>query len=267
MKRNPVVAGKFYPQTEASLKKILSSLIDIDSEKQDIKGVILPHAGYVYSGQVAGATISKIEIKKTAVILGTNHTGLGSPFSIMTKGSWLTPLGEAKVDSEIAVSMLKSGGLLKDDSAAHTYEHSIEVVVPFLQYIRSDIKIVPIIISNADIKKYQQLGNDIAEGFKKVGRSAVFIASTDFTHYESRESAEKKDRLAIDAILSLDDERLFKVVKEGNISMCGSAPTCVLISVCKNLGAGHAGLVKYQTSGDITNDYSSVVGYAGMVIW
>ncbi|MBU1887662.1 MAG: AmmeMemoRadiSam system protein B [Candidatus Omnitrophica bacterium] len=265
--RKPVVAGQFYPQTEASLKKMLAGLVVTGSEKQEVKGVILPHAGYVYSGSVAGATISKVEIKKTAVILGTDHTGAGSPFSIATKGSWLTPLGEVKIDYEIAESILKTSELLKDDSRGHAGEHSIEVELPFLQYVRGDIKIVPIIISRGDIKKYQQLAIDIVEGFKKVGRSAIFIASTDFTHYESKESAEAKDRLAIEAIVSLDEERLFRVIEENKISMCGSAPTCVLLSACKKLGAKQAGLVKYQTSGDITGDYSSVVGYAGMVLW
>lgn len=267
MIRKPVVAGQFYPQTEAGMIKMLSRMIEAAPEKQEVKGVIMPHAGYVYSGYVAGATISKVDIKKTAVILGTNHTGVGKPFSIMTKGTWMTPLGEVKIDAEIAESILKESSVLEEDALSHLYEHSIEVEVPFLQYLRKDIKIVPIIISNGDIKKYQKLGSEIAHGFKKIGRAALFIASTDFTHYESKGSAEEKDRLAIDAILALDEERLFRLVKEINISMCGLAPTCTFISVCKNLGAQKAGLVKYQTSGDVSGDYTSVVGYAGMVIW
>jgi AmmeMemoRadiSam system protein B len=267
MIRKPVVSGQFYPQTEEGINKMLSKLIDMTSEKQDAKGVIMPHAGYIYSGPVAGLTISKVNVKKTAIILGTDHTGAGSPFSIMTKGTWLTPLGEAKIDTEIAESILKESALLKEDELSHLYEHSIEVEVPFLQYIRKDIKIVPIGISRGNIKEYQQLGLEIAEGFKKIGRSALFIASTDMTHYESKDRAEEKDRLAIDAILALDEEKLFQVVEKNNISMCGVAPTCALINICKNLGAQKSGLVKYQTSGDISGDYSSVVGYAGFVIW
>jgi len=267
MIRKPVVAGQFYPQTEDGINKMLSKMIDPSLEKQEAKGIIMPHAGYVYSGYVAGATISRVAIKKTAVILGTNHSGAGEPFGIMTKGSWLTPLGEAKIDCEIAESILKESSLLKEDSLSHLYEHSIEVEVPLLQYLRKDIKIVPIVISRSDIKQYQQLGKEIAAGFKKIGRSALFIASTDMTHYESKEAAEEKDRLAIDAMLALDEERLFRVVEEKGISMCGVAPTCVLINACKSLGAQKSGLVKYQTSGDISGDYSSVVGYAGMVLW
>jgi len=268
MIRRPVVAGQFYPQTEASLRKMLAGLVDPASEKQDAIGVIMPHAGYVYSGQVAGLTISKVELKKTVIILGTNHTGSGEKFSIMTGGSWATPLGEVKIDSEIAGSILKEGGLLKEDALAHLQEHSIEVEIPFLQYLNGDIKIVPIVISSlAGLSECQRLGEDIANGFKKIGRSGLFMASTDMTHYESAETAKEKDRLAINAVLELDEKKLFDIVKEKGLSMCGLPAACVLISVCKNLGAKKAGLVKYQTSGDISGDYASVVGYAGMIIW
>lgn len=267
MLRKPVVAGQFYPQTESSLNKMLSKLIDAKSEKQEVKGIVMPHAGYIYSGHVAGATISKVEVKKTVIILGTNHTGSGRPFGIMTRGSWMTPLGEVKIDTEIAEAVLKESTLLEEDILSHLYEHSIEVEIPFFQYVRKDIKIVPIVVSASGIKIYQKLGEEIATGFKKIGRAALFVASTDFTHYESKEDAEKKDRLAIDAILALDEERLFQEVTEKNISMCGVAPTCALISACKELGAEKAGLVKYETSGDISGDYTSVVGYAGLLIW
>ena len=267
MIRRPAFAGQFYPQTETSLRKMLSGLIEPVSEKQDAIGVIMPHAGYVYSGQVAGATISKIALKKTVIILGVNHTGQGERFSIMTSGSWMTPLGEVKIDSEIAESILKESILLKDDSVAHMYEHSIEVELPFLQYLEKDTRIVPIVMSEGKLSEYQKLGEEIVNGFKKIGRSGLFMASTDMTHYESKEVAQEKDMLAIDAILDMDEEKLFNAVKAKGLSMCGLSAACVLISACKRLGAKKAGLVKYQTSGDTSGDYSSVVGYAGMVIW
>jgi len=267
MIRKPVVSGKFYPQTENSLNKMLAKMIDPSLTKEEVIGLVLPHAGYIYSGYVAGATISRADIKKTAIILGTDHTGMGSPFSIITKGSWFTPLGEVKIDTEIAESILRGSSILKEDELSHLYEHSIEVQLPFLQYIRKDIKIVPVNISRAELKELQQLAIEIAEGFKKVGRSGIFIASTDMTHYEPREVAERNDKMAIEAMLALDEERLFTVVEKNNISMCGLSPTCTLIKICKTLDAGHATLVKYQTSGDTTGDYSSVVGYAGIMIW
>jgi len=268
MIRKPVWAGQFYPQTEISLRKMLSGLIEPASEKQNAIGIIMPHAGYVYSGQVAGLTISKVEIKNTAIILGTNHTGSGEKFSIMTKGSWATPLGEVKIDSEIASSILKESLLIKEDSLAHLQEHSIEVEIPFLQYLKNDVRIVPISISPyAELEECRQIGEGIANGFSKVGRAGLVIASTDMTHYESKEAAEAKDRLAIDAILDMNEEKLYNLVKKNNLSMCGLPAACVLINVCKRLGAKKSGLVKYQTSGDISGDYSSVVGYAGMIIW
>jgi len=176
MIRKPVVAGQFYPQTEPALNKMLSGLVDASSEKQEARGIIMPHAGYVYSGQVAGATVSKVNLKKTAILLGTNHTGTGKPFAIMTKGSWMTPLGEAKIDTEIAESILKESENLKEDALSHLSEHSIEVEVPFLQYLKKDIKIVPITISFDDISKYQALGKEIAEGFKKNRERRAFCS-------------------------------------------------------------------------------------------
>ncbi|MFA4992148.1 MAG: AmmeMemoRadiSam system protein B [Candidatus Omnitrophota bacterium] len=266
MIRKAVMAGQFYPQTENGLKKMLSGLIDPAEKKQNAIGVIMPHAGYVYSGAVAGATISRVEIKKTVIILGTNHAGAGKPFSIMTEGSWTTPMGEVRIDTEIASSILKESSILEEDALSHSYEHSIEVQLPFLQYLKDDVKIVPIIVSQAGLDSYDEIGGDIAAGFKKIGRPALFMASTDMTHYESESSAREKDALAIDAVLALDEGRLFSTVGQRNISMCGVAPTCSLINACKRLGAKKADLVKYQTSGDVTGDYSSVVGYAGIII-
>lgn len=268
MIRRPAFAGQFYPQTETSLRKMLSGLIESVPEKQDAIGIIMPHAGYVYSGYVAGATISKVEIKKTVIILGTNHTGQGAKFSIMTAGSWVTPLGEVKIDSEIAGAILKEKSLLKEDALAHLEEHSIEVQLPFLQYLKNDVRIVPIAVSpQAQLSECRAVGDTIANGFKKVGRSGLFMASTDMTHYESKDSAEEKDMLAINAILEMNEEKLFNLVKDKDLSMCGLGAVSVLINICRHLGAKKAGLVKYQTSGDISGDYSSVVGYAGMIIW
>lgn len=268
MIRKPVVAGQFYPQTEEGLRKMLSGMVNPASEKQNAIGVIMPHAGYVYSGFVAGLTISKVDLKKTVIILGTNHTGLGEKFSIMTNGSWSTPLGEVKIDHEMAESILKEGSLLKEDVLAHLQEHSIEVEIPFLQYLNSDIKIVPIAVSpQAELSECRRLAEDIVNGFKKIGRSGLFMASTDMTHYESEENAKEKDKLAIEAILDMNEEKLFDLAKKKDLSMCGLPAVCALINICRNLGAKKSGLVKYQTSGDVSGDYSSVVGYAGVIIW
>jgi len=266
MIRRSAFAGQFYPQTETSLRKMLSGLIEPVSEKQDAIGVIMPHAGYVYSGQVAGATISKVGLKKTVIILGVNHTGQGERFSIMTSGSWMTPLGEVKIDSEIAESILKESILLKDDSVAHMYEHSIEVELPFLQYLEKDTRIVPIVMSEGKLSEYQKLGEEIVNGFKKIGRSGLFMASTDMTHYESGRSAKEKDQKAIEKILALDPAGLHHTVKEYGITMCGFAPAVTMLYAALEMGATKATLVKYMNSGDVSGDYDQVVGYAGMII-
>ncbi len=267
MIRKPVVAGQFYPQTAVALRKMLNNFISESQEKREATGLVMPHAGYIYSGRVAGAVVSSVILKETAVILGTNHTGGGAPFSIMTEGAWSTPFGEVEIDSDLAKEFLSGSTMLEEDIMAHLYEHSIEVELPFLQFINEDIKIVPIVVSQAALSDYQKLGDELSAIFKKTKKyEALFISSTDMTHYESQRSAETKDRSAIEAILKLDEMLLEKTVEAQNISMCGNAPTSVLIRICKNLGAKKAELIKYETSGTTTGDYSSVVGYAGLII-
>jgi hypothetical protein len=184
----------------------------------------------------------------------------------MTEGIWKTPLGEVEIDSELGKQILARCRHLEEDHVAHLYEHSIEVQIPFLQYFKRDVKIVPIILSHSTGATYKEIGKGIAEAIKRSKKKAVIIASSDMTHYEPQQSASRKDAKAIEAILELNEDELLRRVEELNISMCGYAPTVSLISAAKELGAKEAELVKYQTSGDITGDYSSVVGYAGMII-
>ena len=266
MIRNPVVDGQFYPASASQLKAMIKMLVDEKVEKQEVIGLVSPHAGYIYSGPVAGAVISRIKFKDTFIIIGPNHSGKGKPFSIMTEGTWKTPLGEVEIDSELGKQILATSSHLEEDDAAHQYEHSIEVQIPFLQYFKPDIRIVPIILAYASGATYKEIGKEIAKAVRELNREVVLIASSDMTHYEPQELAKKKDTQAIDAILDLDEDELLKRVEELNISMCGYAPAASLISAAKELGAKSTELVKYQTSGDITGDYSSVVGYAGIII-
>lgn len=266
MIRTPVVAGQFYPASASQLRAMIEMLVDEKVEKQEVIGLVSPHAGYIYSGPVAGAVISSIKFKDTFIIMGPNHTGRGKPFSIVTGGAWQTPLGEVKIDSELAGKILAFSSHLQEDDSAHQYEHSIEVQIPFLQYFKPDIRIVPIMLTHAPATIYKEIGKAIARAIKELGREAVIMASSDMTHYEPQESAREKDAQAIDAILALDEDELLKRVEELNISMCGYAPTASLISAARELGAKEAELVRYQTSGDTSGDYSSVVGYAGIII-
>ncbi len=266
MKREPFVAGQFYPASPSQLEKLVAQFVDKDAEKEEVIGLLSPHAGYIYSGPVAGATISRIKLKDTFIIIGPNHSGSGKPLSIMTEGTWKTPLGDVEIDSELGKQILAASGHLEEDPGAHLYEHSVEVQVPFLQYFRRDIRIVPIVFSHSTHAIYKEIGRDIAVAIKKLNRDAVIIASGDMTHYEPQESAQKKDMQAIEAILKLDEDELAERYERLNISMCAYAPAVSLISAARELGATSAELVKYQTSGDVTGDYSGVVGYAGIII-
>jgi len=266
MIREPVVAGQFYPAAAGELKKMIADMADEKAAREDVIGLVSPHAGYVYSGAVAAAVMSRIKIKDTLVILGPNHTGMGKAFAIMTEGTWRTPLGDIGIDSELARMILETSDYLEEDGDAHRFEHSIEVQLPILQYFRKDFKLVPIVLSYADGAIYKEIGKKIAAAIKELKKQAVIIASSDMTHYESQASAQYKDEQAIEAIMELDENKLLDRIRELNITMCGYAPTVSLITAAKALGAGKADLVSYQTSGDTTGDYSSVVGYAGVII-
>ncbi len=266
MIRKPVVSGQFYPSSPDELKEMIKGLVGEEVEQVEAIGLVSPHAGYIYSGAVSGAAISRVKFKDTFIILGPNHTGAGAPFALMKEGIWETPLGRMEIDSGLAQKLLDESNYLTDDSPAHQYEHSIEVQLPFLQYFKADIKIVPIILSYAPGAVFKEIGKSIASAIKRSGKEVVIIASSDMTHYEPQESAEKKDKRAIEAILNLDEDELLRRVDALGISMCGYAPVTSLISAARELGAKGAELVKYQTSGDASGDYSSVVGYAGIII-
>jgi len=266
MIRSPVVSGQFYPESPSQLKSMIEGFVDKEAVKEEVIGLVSPHAGYIYSGPVAGAVISRIKFNDTFIIMGPNHTGRGKPLSIMTEGVWKTPLGEVEIDSELGKQILATSKHLEEDYTAHQYEHSIEVQLPFLQYFKKDIRLVPIILSYYPGATYKEIGKEIAKAVKELNKKVVIIASSDMTHYEPQESAQKKDTQAIETILDLNEDELLKRVDELNISMCGYGPTASLLSAAKELGATGAELVRYQTSGDTTGDYSAVVGYAGIII-
>ena len=267
--RNPVVAGQFYPSNERELNAMISSFEDRQAEKKDVIGAILPHAGYVYSGLVAAQTVCGINIKDNVVLLGTNHTGLGPEFSIMPSGIWQTPLGEVEINAELSNLFLNKSLNLRADILAHQNEHSLEVELPILQYFKKTFKIVPIAVRSLNLGLLKSLAKELAEVISENNliKSTVFIASSDLTHYEPQEIAERKDALAIDAIVALDEDELGRVVNDEHISMCGLAPVVVLIKTAKLLGAKGAQLIKYQTSGQASGEFSSVVGYAGITIY
>lgn len=268
MIRNPVVAGQFYPADSSSLSKTLGKLMDKRAVKKDAIGIVAPHAGYIYSGRVAGSVFSSIEPKDTYIIMGPNHTGIGEPFGLSTDRAWKTPLGNVTINRELAVAILKRSDHIREDDISSAGEHSIEVQLPFLQFLQNDFTFVPVVVSYDALDTYRLIGRSIADAIKSMGitSSVAIIASSDMTHYESQEEAKRKDEIAIDAMLELDEARLVESVSALDISMCGYAPAAIMLSAAKELGAKNAQLVSYETSGEASGDYSSVVGYAGIII-
>lgn len=270
MKRKSAACGRFYSANEIALRKEMEEYVPVKGGKRAI-AVVAPHAGYDFSGRTAGAVFSEVMVPDTAIILGPNHWGSGSDFAVMSEGSWEMPFGEAKIDSEVATSLKNVCPLLEEDAAAHQNEHSLEVEVPFLQYVNPNVQIVPIAIASMDEMKLETLGKGIAETIKNLGKEILIVASTDMSHTERSNPARQaevreRDIMAITAILELDPKKLLRVVREERITMCGPAPVATAITAANLLGAEKARLISYTTSYDVTGDYSYVVGYAGLVI-
>ncbi|MFZ3090018.1 MAG: AmmeMemoRadiSam system protein B [Nitrospirota bacterium] len=273
MIRQPAVAGRFYEGSPALLKKEVGRFIVEGIKKERAIGVVSPHAGYIYSGAVAGAVYSHVIIPKTIILLGPNHTGIGKAVSVFPEGEWVMPNGAVVIDTKMVGLILKHSKTASADYHAHQYEHSLEVQIPFLQYFTTDFSIVPITIMDTSLRTCRDIGEAIAQavlerrkGEGEKGGDVLIVSSTDMTHYETHDSAKAKDKKAIDRILALDPEGLHKTIKENNISMCGFAPTTALLYAARMLGAKEARLIKYMTSGEVSGDYDQVVGYAGVVI-
>ncbi|MBN1176956.1 MAG: AmmeMemoRadiSam system protein B [Dehalococcoidales bacterium] len=265
MIRNPYAAGYFYPASASEINAMMKNFIDRDAPKEDAVGLLMPHAGYQYSGAVAGAALSRIVFKDTFIIIGPTHSGLGEPFSVMVEGMWRTPLGDVEVDSELARRIVAISEYAVADDRAHIEEHAIEVQVPFLQYINPSVRIVPVILAGAPSEIYKEIGHAIAQAIIELKREAVILASGDMTHREPQASAAEKDMMAVEAMIALDEDELTRRYKKHRISMCAHGPVVTLIAAAKELGVTGAELVKYQTSGDATGDYNEVVGYAGVI--
>jgi AmmeMemoRadiSam system protein B len=278
--RTPAVAGRFYPgRAEDLLREVREftspSKTPIETGRIDAIGCVAPHAGYIYCGGVAGAVYSRLKIPERCVILCPNHTGKGRPLAIMANTTWQTPLGEVAADADMAARLLRRFPALQEDSAAHRAEHAIEVQLPFLQASRAELKIVPIAIGTSDFGVLRGLGETLAdviadhhEEDQKAERQAkvLIIASSDMNHYESDTITRIKDHKAIERALAMDARGLWEVVMNEDISMCGFGPTVAMLTAAKLLGATSATLVKYATSGDVSGDYESVVGYAGIIV-
>lgn len=266
MQRQPVVAGQFYPGSEGKLRAALSQLIPENASPQTVKGVISPHAGYVYSGAIAGQLYARIAIPDTVLIIGSNHHGTGVPAALYPDGEWLTSLGATAINSRLNSLLLQHTPFIQSDSVAHQLEHSLEVQLPFIQFLRPDVTISAICISHGDYPHLRDIGHGIAAAILEYDGEVLIVASSDMTHYESADSAREKDQQALERVLALDAKGLLEVCHSRRITMCGVAPVTVMIEAVLHLGATEAELVAYGTSGDVTGDNHQVVGYAAVTV-
>ena len=264
--RPPAVAGQFYALDPALLLREIREYTSTGVVKQRAFGCIVPHAGYMYSGHVAGAVYASLQLTRRYVILCPNHTGVGAPLAINSTGTWETPLGEVPVASELAEALKGAFPLLAEDRLAHRAEHALEVQLPFLQTLMEEFQFVPITVGTSRLDVLQQLGQAIFESLRELPEPAMVIASSDMNHYESDSVTRVKDRKAIDRILALDPDGLYDTIQREHITMCGYGPAVAMLTAVKSLGATRAELVKYATSGDISGDRGWVVGYAGIAI-
>ncbi len=268
MKRTPVVAGRFYPgsqkQWEADVRQYLAASGPVD--KQPLLSM-LPHAGYMFSGHVAGRTLAEVQLADTVLLLGPNHTGRGEPLAVWPEGSWEIPGVELPVNQELAAALLESHAALSRDFAAHDQEHSLEVILPFLWSKNPKVRIVPICVSALNSEVLIEVGQTLARTCAQWSEAVSVIVSSDMSHFISGREAKIQDDKAIQAIRDLDPTGLFQTVRTNNISMCGVLPMTLGLALAVERGASRAELVQYATSGDVTGDQQQVVAYAGMRVF
>jgi len=278
-RRAPAVAGMFYPDNPEELKGLVDQSFrnqrfgpgkaPPSDSKHRIYGIVSPHAGYVYSGAVAANgfyEISSVDFQDV-IMVGPNHYGIGSWVAAMKEGLWETPLGDVEINSELAEGISQRSSTLGFDNDAHSRDHCLEVQLPFLQYIKQDFRIVPIVLISQRSDTAFDLGNAISETIakKSITDSTLLIASSDFTHYEPNSEAHRKDGELIKAILALDVNKFYAVLERLDVSACGYGAIATMMVAAKNLGATRGELLKYATSGDVTGDTSAVVGYSSIV--
>jgi MEMO1 family protein len=268
MIRPPAVAGRFYPDDPERLCAAVDSFLGSGGEEKKIRAraCLVPHAGYIYSGSVAGEVYRRMDIPTRVILVGPRHFPHGAPLAILSDGAWQTPLGIAPIDGLLAERIVRAFPRLREDAVAHSEEHSLEVQLPFLQRLVPSFTFVPIVIGPARRETLEALGHALATAIAAEREPVLLIASSDMNHYESDAVTRVKDRKAIDQILALEPRKLFDTVRDENISMCGYAAAVAAMIAARELGSAEAELVRYATSGDVNGDRQEVVGYAGMLI-
>ena len=268
MDRNPIVAGQFYtaePKALAAEVQRFLAAADGREEKPTLLAMA-PHAGYVFSGAVAGKTLGRANLAGTILLLGPNHTGMGSRYAVWHMGSWMFPGGSLCVDDDLAAALIAKDPRLTPDRTAHMNEHSLEVLVPFLWAKNPETRIVPISVGGGGLEELLDVGRMLGKSLKARKGPVSIVVSSDMSHYISHEQAQSRDSLALAAVAALDPSALFEVVRSKNITMCGVLPMVVGLSAARELGASKAEVVAYATSGEVNQDMNRVVGYAGVLV-
>src|SRR5437773_2427790 len=267
MLRLPAVAGRFYPSHPAELTALIRKYTSTVSGQPGIpvRACLVPHAGYVYSGPVAGAVFARIALPRKIIILGVRHHPRGEPAAILSSGAWRTPLGDAPVDEALAEALKKDCPLLREDSVAHSTEHSLEVQVPFLQVLAPEFTFVPVALGTAQFEDLVSVGEAIARVLESTKENVLLLTTSDLNHYEDDATTRVKDRKAIEELLALEPRGLYDTCRNHGISMCGLGPAAAMLTALNALGVKRTELVKYATSADASGDRDAVVGYAGMI--
>jgi MEMO1 family protein len=263
--RSPAVAGSFYPEDPEELGDMVARCLPASPSEEPFLAVLAPHAGYVYSGRVAGATYARVAVPSRVILLGPNHTGRGPALSLWDGGAWTMPGGSVEIDAELCAVLRRHCPRLAGDSAAHLREHCIEVQIPFLQARRGAFRMAPIVVGTSRLEDLQDLGRGIAGAVREIGGKILIVISSDMSHYEPADRAAVRDRLALEAMTRLDPEGLHRIVLEEGISMCGAMPAVAGLTAARELGARRGQVILYSHSGEVSGDTESVVGYAGMV--
>jgi AmmeMemoRadiSam system protein B len=265
MLRLPAVSGRFYPSDPLELTALVRKYAAIapDLAPARVSACLVPHAGYVYSGQVTGAVLVRIALPKKIIILGVRHHPRGEALAILSSGAWRTPLGDAAIDEPLALALREACPLLREDSVAHSAEHSLEVQLPFLQILVPDFRFVPIALGTVQFEKLVSAGEALAQVLAQ-REDVLLLTTSDLNHYEDDATTRVKDRKAIDQLLALDPRGLYDTCRNEKISMCGLGPAVAMLTALNALGVRRADLVKYATSADVSGDRTAVVGYAGM---
>jgi MEMO1 family protein len=267
MLRLPAVAGRFYPSDPRELAALVGECSKIVPPREPVRAraCLVPHAGYVYSGHLAGAVLARIALPRKMIVLGVRHYPRGEPAAILSSGAWRTPLGDAPVDDSLAEALKKACPLLREDSVAHSREHSLEVQLPFLQVLAPEFTFVPVALGTIEFESLVSVGQALGQVLGSLKEDVLLITTSDLNHYEDEATTEIKDRQAIEQLLALNARGLYDTCRNGDISMCGLGPAVAMITALNLLGAKRSELVKHATSADVSGDREAVVGYAGML--